>query len=433
MNPYRTKQSALCNQELSRYLAGACHYNFLSPNISTLHFSHGDGSRLFDLDGNEYLDFYGKSGALFLGHRHPEFLEYLDHSIHRLIAVDMTGEDEKACRHLCQTIRSCERVRFSMSGSEAIQNAFRLARVYTGRQKIIRFVGHYHGSFDNVLYPVASCERNAGPETDPNFITLDWNSVESLSYISQNHMDIAAVISEPVMLNAGGITPSPGYLKQIQQICNRHGIVFILDEVITGIRVGMGGAQELFDLNPDISIWGKAIGNGLPISVIAGKAPLMNLYEKHQVVHAGTFNGYPLGLAAIDATCSILHKLGQSVYTRLNDLMGRMTMMIQRAAQAAGLDLVIQGAPNCLVLNCSKEEVTSYSDFTRRVAEKNMVLRQCLQAYGILLSPITRLYPSISLSEKDLVFSEERFYTAFEHAQRILKKLQPGLIDETIQ
>lgn len=425
MNKYQTKCSKLYSQKLSGYLAGASHYNFLSPNMSTLNFSDGRGSRLYDLDGNEYLDLYGKSGALFLGHRHPEFLEYLNNSIHRLIAVDMTGDDEKACRHLCQTIRSCERVRFSMSGSEAIQNAFRLARVYTGRQKIVRFEGHYHGSFDNVLYPAVAPKRNAVVKPDRSIITLAWNSLESLDYISSNYADIAAVISEPVMLNGGGIMASPGYLQKLQLTCNRYGIVFILDEVITGIRVGMGGAQKWLDLNPDISIWGKAIGNGIPISVIAGKAPLMELYEKHQVVHAGTFNGYPLGLAAIDATYSILFRLGQSVYTQLDDLMRRMKGMLQRAAEAAELDLVIQGAPNCLILNCSREEVTSYGDFTGHVAGKNTILRQCLQSYGILLSPITRLYPSISLSEEDLTFAAERFYAGFRCTQRILGKFQP--------
>lgn len=424
MKKYITKRSVYYNRELSSYLAGASHYNFLSPNFNKLHFTKGSGSRIFDLDGNEYLDLYGKSGALFLGHGHPEFLEYLNASIHRLIAADMTGDDKKACRHLCQHIRSCERVRFSMSGSEAIQNAFRLARAYTGRQKIVRFEGHYHGSFDNVMSRVVSPRRNVRIPPDRNFITLTWNCFESLDYIVQNHSDIAAVITEPVMLNGGGILPLPGYLQKIQQICNRYRIIFILDEVITGIRMGMGGAQGQFDLDPDISIWGKAIGNGIPISVIAGKAFLMELYERHQVVHAGTFNGYPLGLAAIDATYSILCKSEQSIYIRLDRLMNDLKIKLHQAAQTAGLDLVIQGAPNCLVLNCSKEKVQSYREFSEHVAWKNLILRRCLQSYGILLSPLTRIYPSICLTSEDLSFAEERFSTAFKDTQRILNKLQ---------
>lgn len=424
MQKYQTKRSACCSRKLSSYLAGASHYNFLSANLNSLHFTEGKGSRLFDLDGNEYLDLYGKSGALFLGHCHPEFLDCLDASLHRLIAVDMTDEDEKACRYLCEYIPSCERVRFSMSGSEAIQNAFRLARVYTGREKIIRFEGHYHGSFDNILKPVAVPERTIKMGSDESFITLTWNCEEALNFIVQNHRDIAAVITEPVMLNGGGITALQGYLNKIQQLCNRHGIVFILDEVITGIRMGIGGAQGQFGLKPDISIWGKAIGNGIPISVIAGSTSLMELYERHQVVHGGTFNGYPLGLAAINATYSILCRAKYSIYMHLDHIMKKLETMLYQAAETAGLELVVQGARNCLVLNCSKEEVVSYREFSEHVAQKNLILRQCLQSYGILLSPLTRIYPSICLSREDLAFAEERFYSAFKDTRRILNKLQ---------
>lgn len=430
MNKYTTTKSKKRNYELKKYLSGAVHSNFLSPINSKIFFQDGKGTRLYDLDNNEYLDLYGKSGALFLGHRHAQFLKMMHKSLDDIISADLTNLDLVVSKLLCSQIKSCQRVRYSLSGSEAIQNALRIAKIYTRRNKVIKFAGHYHGSSDGILDNVYSQQIDFNLKVSDTYVTLEWNDISSFEeYIKTNGSDVAAIIMEPYMLNGGGIQPSGKFLIRVQDLCKKCGIVFILDEVITGIRTCMGGVQEYLNLEPDISIWGKAIGNGIPISIIAGNADVMKLYETYQVVHAGTFNGYKLGLAAINATMNIMSEYGPPIYSHLTLMMNKLTQLLKSTAMENDLDITIQGAPNCLVLNCCKEEITCYHYFKNEIAWKNNIISQCLQSYGILLSPITRIYPSVEFNDNDLKFIEQRSYQAFKDAKKIFIRIANGTVD----
>jgi glutamate-1-semialdehyde 2,1-aminomutase len=211
-------------------------------------------------------------------------------------------------------------MRFGSSGSEVDQAALRLARAATGRMKVIKFEGHYHGWFDNVLWSTAPAVSAAGPanapvpvggskgqvaETPETLTVLPWNDLEILeAHLKEG--DVAAVIMEAAMCNQGSISPAAGYLEGVRAACSKHGTVLIFDEVITGFRLGRGGAQELFGVTPDLSTFGKAIANGFPVAAIAGKAELMDMFTNGGVVHGGTYNAQPIAMAATAATLKSL-------------------------------------------------------------------------------------------------------------------------------
>ena len=216
-------------------------------------------------------------------------------------------------------------MRFCLDGSEAVHTAFRIARAKTGKQKFLRFEGHYHGWLDNVCWGISGPSVEAlGSRSEPNvfpwsqglslntrdeFIVIPWNDAELLKEtIKKHHQELAAVITEPIMCNNGCILPNDGYLQTIRELCNQYNITFILDEVITGFRLSLGGAQQFFNIRPDLSIFAKALGSGYPISVITGKREWMSLVEEAKVIHAGTMNSGNATVAAALATIEVLEK-----------------------------------------------------------------------------------------------------------------------------
>jgi glutamate-1-semialdehyde 2,1-aminomutase len=217
-------------------------------------------------------------------------------------------------------VPSAQRMRFGSSGSEVDQAALRLARAFTGRERVIKFEGHYHGWFDNVLWSTAPSPATAGPANLPtpvigskgqladtaNTLTvLPWSDLEVLdAHLARG--DVAAVIMEAAMCNQGSIHPAPGYHEGVRAACSKHGTILIFDEVITGFRLGPGGAQEKFGVTPDLSTFGKAIANGFPVAAIAGRADLMDMFVTGGVVHGGTYNAQPVAMAATVATLSAL-------------------------------------------------------------------------------------------------------------------------------
>jgi glutamate-1-semialdehyde 2,1-aminomutase len=325
-----------------------------------LFFDRGLGSHLWDVDGNEYIDYVLGRGPLFLGHTHPEVIDATCRQLHRgqIYAAQHELEFELSER-ISRIIPCAELVRFGISGSEAVHGALRLARAATGRQTIVKFEGQYHGWLDNILYSLSPDPSRAGDEfhpatlpesvgqfsgADSHLVVLPWNNIRVLEeYLTQHGSTIAAVITEPVMCNTAVIPPFPGYLEAMRELCTAHGIVLIFDEVITGFRLSLAGAQGFFDVVPDLTIFGKAIANGMPISCLAGKERYMSLIADGKVGHGGTYNSIPPAVAGAIATLDLLERDGGAVY-KTTETAGRSLMIgIRTIAEKRAIPIVVQG------------------------------------------------------------------------------------------
>ena len=354
------KQSAVLLARAQNALAGGVSSEFRKYNHPhAIFYSHAEGTRIYDVDGNEYLDFTLSQGPLLVGHNHPHVTKRVEDyaRLGQLYAGQHILEVELA-EKLQQLIPSAELMRFCLDGSEAVQTAFRLARAKTGKAKFLRFEGHYHGWLDNVAWGLSmpSLEAMGSPE-HPNvfpwtaglpdrvsdeFIILPWNNPELLRQtVEAHHHEIAAIITEPVMCNNGCILPKAGFLEGIRDLCTTYNITCIFDEVITGFRVALGGAQSHFNVVPDLSIFAKAMASGYPISAIVGKRDWMDLITSAKVIHAGTMNSSNSPVAAALGTIEVLEQPG--VYERIYQLGGHLMDGLRDIATHYNQNLLVQG------------------------------------------------------------------------------------------
>lgn len=332
------EKSAAAIRHNSQWMSGGVNSNFrLNIAPTPLVFEKGEGPYLHDIDGNRLIDYYLGMGPMILGHKPQALVDAVKAQIDSgILFAGQTQIEAEAARLVCEMVPSAERIRFGCSGSEVDQAALRLARAATGKQKIIKFEGHYHGWFDNVLWSTAPALNAAGPadapvpvagskgqldDTAETLVVLPWNNLELLeARLAEG--DIAGVIMEAAMCNAGAVHPRPGYLEGVRAACTRHGAILIFDEVITGFRLAPGGAQERFGVTPDLSTFGKAIANGFPVAAIAGRADLMDMFSGGGVVHGGTYNAQPIAMAATVATLrSLTPALYASIASRGERLM----------------------------------------------------------------------------------------------------------------
>lgn len=442
MGGYFINKSKAYNDNLREILPCGYHYNFrMSERKIPVHFTKGQGSRLWDIDGNEYLDLYCKSGAMILGHCNEAFNGALKEQIDKVLGVDLCDIDNEACRLLSKYIPSAEMIRFGLSGTEMIQNALRIARAYTNKNRFLRFEGHFHGNADNVLggstenydnpIPIdkgdgfSSTEGRAVRVLEDQSYLIPWNNIVILDKVIEHHGDeIAAIILEPICINGGSIYPAKGYLEHVREICDENDIVLIFDEVITGIRIGLGGAQGILNVLPDLTIMGKCIsGGGIPISALMGRRKIMELYDNGRVIHAGTFNGYPLGLAAICETIKILEKDGGQSYKQMNHYAEQLHLSLIKEANNAGLDMIVQGPRSCASYHCRDSAVNSSSEIDSILHAKNTIIRQQLAQYGIIIAPLSRMYTNIGLNEKDVEFFNERIPHALRDAKILIDRV----------
>lgn len=356
----RYEQSRILYERACRVLAGGVSSEFRRfTQPHPLFYAQALGSHITDVDGNEYLDFTLSQGPLILGHSHPHVLAEVARAsaAGQLFAGQHLLELELA-EKLSQLIPCAELMRFSLSGSEADHAALRVARAITGRDKFIRFEGHYHGWFDNVSIGVAGPNLEAmGPRAHPNplpwtrglpagtenqVVLLPWNDLALVEATLQaRSSEVAALITEPVMCNNGCIPPEPGFLDGLRRLCDQYGVVLIFDEVITGFRVGLGGAQTHFGVIPDLAVFGKALASGYPLSVLLGKKRFMQPIADGTVIHAGTMNSGNPSMAAALATLAVLEQ--DNVHSRLFELGTRLMDGLRDASQRAGHPLLIQG------------------------------------------------------------------------------------------
>jgi glutamate-1-semialdehyde 2,1-aminomutase len=315
-------------------------------------FRRAAGSHLWDEDGNDYIDYLLGQGPAFLGHAHPV--------VNRAVATAsdlgmVTGaqcvEEVEAGDALLQALRWPEQVRFAVSGSEAVQATLRLARAATGRPKILRFERHYHGWLDNIAVERATGSQHRAAGVTPGQVAgayedvfvIPWNDVDACRELFEEEgSNIAGVITEPIMFNNGAVLPKDGFLQFLREITVAHGSVLIFDEVISGFRVALGGAAELFGVTPDLATYGKAMAGGWPVAAFAGRRDLMELCADG-VLHAGTFNGSRMAAAAVASTLHVLTR--DPPYERVQDYGEALMKGLRSVADAHSLGLRLQGVP----------------------------------------------------------------------------------------
>ena len=313
MNTTRSQSRSSALREVAERLTpGGVHSN-VRLSGPPVFFERAEGAWLWDVDGNEYVDYLLGQGPNFLGHAHPVVTRAVAEACERgLIYGAQHALEVEAGQRFIDTLRWPDMVRFGLSGTEMVQAAIRLARAVTGRERFVRFQGHYHGWLDNVLLaydpdgsPIPASEGQLASHVGDSFV-LPWNDADALADLFANRGEqIAAVIMEPFMCNSGAVSPRPGYLERVRELCDEFGIVLIFDEVITGFRLALGGAVERFGVTPDLATYGKAMAGGYPVAGLAGRGELMERFATG-VNHSGTFNASVMACAAVDGALRVL-------------------------------------------------------------------------------------------------------------------------------
>jgi glutamate-1-semialdehyde 2,1-aminomutase len=335
--------------------------------------ARGQGAHVWDLDGNRYLDFMGSWGPLILGHADPDVLEAIRNAAANGTTFGASTEVEIALgEELRAAVPSLERMRLVSSGTEATMSALRLARGFTGRDKIVKIEGAYHGHADMLLVAAGSGAATLGipgsagvtPAAVADTLLVGWNDEAAMRALLAAHAgQVAAVIVEPVPGNMGLVPPSAGYLQALRALCDEHACLLIFDEVITGFRVGRGGAQALFGIKPDLTCLGKIAGGGLPLGVYGGRADVMSrIAPEGPVYQAGTLSGNPLAVAAGLAT---LRKLGTRVYERLEVLGKRLEAGLNEAISRTRTVARVQRLGSAFTLFFNGEPVTDFASAKR--------------------------------------------------------------------
>jgi glutamate-1-semialdehyde 2,1-aminomutase len=329
-----------------------------------------EGSRIWDVDGKAYIDYVGSWGPMILGHAYPPIVEAVQKAASRgtSYGAPCAGEVELAER-VVRLMPSIERVRFVSSGTEATMSALRVARGFTGRRKILKFEGCYHGHSDNLLVAAGSGVATLGipgsagvPEgTVADTVVAPFNNVGAVEKIAERHgADLAAVIVEPVAGNMGLVAPREGYLEALRAITKRAGAVLVFDEVMTGFRLALGGAQQLYGVKPDMTCLGKIIGGGLPVAAYGGRADIMDqVAPVGPVYQAGTLSGNPLAMAAGCAALDALQQHGS--YEHLDALSVRLQVGLARAAQAAGVMVTVNRVGSMITPFFCRGPVSDYA------------------------------------------------------------------------
>jgi glutamate-1-semialdehyde 2,1-aminomutase len=359
-----------------------------------------EGCRIWDLDGREYIDLCCSHGATLLGHGDMRVRHAVERVLARGAACSYENElHTQLARLLCETIPCCERVRLTGSGTEATLHCLRLARAFTGRSKLLKFEGNFHGYHDQVMYAIGTPADQLGPEDAPalfpgssglpagldrNLVVVPYNRPDLLEAAFARHgSELAAVICEPIYYNAGCIVPSSAFLDALQHLTRTHGVLLIFDEVLSAFRMAPGGAQEYLGVTPDLCTLGKAVGGGFPLSVFGGREDIMaRLMPQGDCQHSGTYNGHATavaaGIAAVTAYCQRgfydhIHAVAERLYSGLNDVFARHAI----PARVQGL-----GARFGIYFGV-REPIRSYRDAVRHQREQMLRFLAAAIRHGV--------------------------------------------------
>jgi glutamate-1-semialdehyde 2,1-aminomutase len=398
----RYAKSIALYERAKRHMAGGVNSSFRLGGVPVpLFYARAEGAYLFDVDGNRYIDYVAGMGPTILGHAPRAVTQAVAASLAdgQLYAGGSEAEIELA-EMIAAHVPCAEMVRLALSGTEADQAALRLARAVTGRRKIVKFEGHYHGWLDSICVSIKPALNAAGPESEPvpvaestgmspgaaeDLIIASWNDVVALERLfAARGSEIAGVIMEPIMCNSGTILPAPGYLEAVQGLCRKAGALLIFDEVITGFRVGLGGAQKLLGVTPDLAVFAKAVAGGFPMSVLAGKRAIMERLVGHGVMHGGTYNGHAASVAAAIAAIKELARDGAAVYRGMEALGKRLMEGLKATAAKRRVALQVQGLPTVFTTSFSdKQAMRNWRDVATGDAVKLAAFNRALQDRGV--------------------------------------------------
>lgn len=378
-----------------------------SMKPTPLYVDSASGVIVKDVDGNEYIDYQLAYGPLILGHAHPGFNEKVSKAMAKGITYGLQHDGEiELARRLTEVLPCADKVVLSGSGTEAVMLALRLSRAFTGKRKVVRFHGHYHGWSDSIFTSFPSPDMmqkatSAAADSVPpgtkgqselalqDVILLPWNEPETLEAALRAHAgEIAAIISEPVMCNSGCILPLPGYLEKIRELTRELNIVFIMDEVITGFRLGAGGAHGRFGIAPDLVTVGKALGGGIALSAVGGRKDIFALIDSEQVSHLGTLNGNGVATAAGLAVLELLTADDGAVYRKMEDNTIKLVGGIRSLFAKHGLRGVVnQIGPVFHFMFIDQEEVAHFDTFQKRDSGQYAKFAALMLEEGVLVRP----------------------------------------------
>jgi len=386
---------------------------FRSVGADPVFMSRASGSKVYDVDGNEYIDYVGSWGPMILGHCHPDVVAAVKSAADSGASFGAPTEKETVLAQMViDAVPSIEMVRMVSSGTEATMSAIRLARGYTGRDKILKFSGCYHGHSDALLVKAGSGAATFGVPDSPgvpqdfakNTLTATFNSLDSVKkLVSENSGEVACVIIEPVAGNMGTVPPKPGFLEGLRKLCTDEGIVLIFDEVMSGFRVAYGGAQEVYGVTPDMTTLGKIIGGGLPVGAFGGKKEIMSLLSPSGGVYqAGTLSGNPLAMSAGIATLNLLKKPG--FYQQLEEKSAYLATGIAKAARDAGYPIFSTRVGSMICAFFTKNEVTDWDSAATSDTKAFASFFRGMLEEGIYLAPsqFETGFVSIAHSTEDL-------------------------------
>ncbi|MGB8589960.1 MAG: aspartate aminotransferase family protein, partial [Candidatus Acidiferrales bacterium] len=381
-----------------------------------LYFRQGQGCHAVDVDGNRYCDYGLAWGPLILGQAAPELVEAIVKQSKRGFTFGAQHDLEfQVSELMAGCVPCCDLVCFANSGTEIVQVALRLARAATGRAKFLKFEGHYHGWDDSVLvsYHPSAAElesangapigAGAGQRPHTDVFVAQWNDRVAVERIFAEHAnEISAVICEPMLCNSGCIPPAHGFLEFLRCVTTKHGALLIFDEVITGFRLHIAGAQGHYGVTPDLATYAKAIGGGVAVSALAGKREFMQLIASGKVVHAGTLNGNPIALAAARATLETLSRNRDTIYDRLWEHGERLKNGMQSLLRSAGHKVVTNGGGPVFQLSFMEKRPSNYRETLDADLARYKDFAVAMLDEGQLILPDGRWYISAALTDKDI-------------------------------
>ena len=379
-------------EESKKYLCGGVNSPVRAMKPYPFFTERAKGAMLLDAEGKSYIDYCLCYGPMMLGHKNPEIIDAVKHQLEKGTAYGTPTENEIIfAKRLSQIVPNVEKIRCVSTGTEATMSAIRLARGITEREKMVKFDGGFHGAHDVVLVKAGSgVMTNAIPGSKgipensvKNTVSVQFNNIEALSTVIEKG-DVAGIIIEPIIANAGCIIPEKGYLKEVKRIAKQNGTLLIMDEVITGFRLSLGGAQEYFKVNGDIITMGKIIGGGFPLAVFGGKKKIMKeVSPEGHVYNAGTFNGNPVSITAGLKTLDILER--KDTYTKITEMTNK--LMDGLSDMTAKMKTALYGAPGMFCLYFGVEEVKNYEDAKKSDTDMFKKFHTELLKRGVFLPP----------------------------------------------
>lgn len=411
----REEASRTAFEEAKQYIPGGVNSPvraFKSVGLTPVYVERGEGSRIYDIDGNSFIDYVCSWGPLIMGHAHPAVVKALQETAAKGTSFGApTLMETIMAKTVVERVASVDKVRMVNSGTEATMSAIRLARGYTGRSKILKFEGSYHGHADSLLIKAGSGVATLGLPDSPgvpegvamNTITVPYNDLDGVKTAFERYgNEIAAIIVEPIAGNMGVVPPLPGFLEGLRKVTTGYGALLIFDEVMTGFRVDQGCAQGLFGLDPDLTCFGKVIGGGLPVGAYGGKREIMEqIAPSGPIYQAGTLSGNPLAMAAGYSTLTLLTP---EVYTRLESLGARLEAGLKRNAQETGIPLTINRVGSMVCPFFTEEQVTNFETAKTSNLElfKRYFGKMLDQGISVPPSQFEGMFVSAAHSEQDI-------------------------------